>query len=386
MTQIRTENDPSHTWPTLSAVVPMYDEERVLPLFLERLRPVLDKLSVKYEVLAVDDGSRDKTAELIAEAQESWPELRLIRLMRNSGHQAALTAGFVRARGDYLVTIDADLQDPPETIAEMLRVAREQRVDVVYGTRADRSSDSFLKRRTAGLYYRLMRRLVGREVPQDAGDFRLVSRRVVDAVNGLPEAGRVFRMVIPWLGFPSANVEFVRAERAAGSTHYSISKMLHLALDSITAFSAMPLRLATWFGLLGASISMLLVVWSIAVRIAGETVPGWTSTLIAVGIIGAVQLLCLGLLGEYVARLFMSSQRRPTFLVAYDSLDDIGGPAPRSPRLQGEPFDRRYEEHRPSEGAGGAPAQIARNGDRMTDQGRRTRAMSDNPDSWPTGR
>ncbi|HJU96499.1 MAG TPA: glycosyltransferase family 2 protein, partial [Jiangellaceae bacterium] len=127
----------------LSAVVPMYDEEQVLPLFFERLRAVLDTLSVDYEVLAVDDGSRDKTAELIAEAQKSWPELRLLRLMRNSGHQAALTAGFVRARGDYVVTIDADLQDPPETIAEMLRVARDHRVDVVYGTRADRSSDSF---------------------------------------------------------------------------------------------------------------------------------------------------------------------------------------------------------------------------------------------------
>jgi polyisoprenyl-phosphate glycosyltransferase len=371
----------------LSVVIPMYDEERVLPLFLERLRPVLDKLSVDYEVLAVDDGSRDKTAELIAEAQKSWPELRLIRLMRNSGHQAALTAGFVRARGDYVVTIDADLQDPPETISEMLRVARDHQVDVVYGTRADRSSDSFLKRRTAGLYYRLMRRLVGREMPRDAGDFRLVSRRVVDAVNALPEDGRVFRMVIPWLGFPSANVEFVRAERAAGSTHYSISKMLQLAFDSITAFSAMPLRLATWFGVLGASVSLLLVVWSIAVRIAGDTVPGWTSTLIAVGIIGAVQLLCLGLLGEYVARLFMSSQHRPTFLVGYDSLDDTGEPAPHSPSLQEEPLDRRHGQRLSQRGqGGGAIAPIAPNGDRVTGQGRRTRAMSDTPDSRSTGR
>lgn len=365
----------------------MYDEERVVPLFLERLRPVLDELSVSYEVLAIDDGSRDKTAVLIAEAQVSWPELRLIRLMRNSGHQAALTAGFVRARGDYLVTIDADLQDPPETIAEMLRVARDHRVDVVYGIRADRSSDSFLKRRTAGLYYRLMRRLVGREMPRDAGDFRLVSRRVVDAVNALPEDGRVFRMVIPWLGFPSANVEFVRGERAAGSTHYSISKMLQLAFDSITAFSAMPLRLATWFGVVGALVSLLLVVWSIAVRIGGNTVPGWTSTLIAMGIIGAVQLLCLGLLGEYIARLFMASQHRPTFLVGYDSLDDIGEAAPHSPRLQEEPLDRRYEKQLPQREQGGeASAQIPRNGDRMTGHGRRTRAMSDTPDSRPTGR
>jgi dolichol-phosphate mannosyltransferase len=203
----------------------------------------------------------------------------------------------------------------------------------------------------------------------------------------LPEDGRVFRMVIPWLGFPSANVEFVRAERAAGSTHYSISKMLQLAFDSITAFSAMPLRLATWFGVLGASVSLLLVVWSIAVRIAGDTVPGWTSTLIAVGIIGAVQLLCLGLLGEYVARLFMSSQHRPTFLVGYDSLDDTGEPAPHSPSLQEEPLDRRHGQQLSQRGqGGGAIAPIAPNGDRVTGQGRRTRAMSDTPDSRSTGR
>lgn len=323
-------NPLDRTRPTLSVVVPIYDEETVLPLFIERLRPVLDGLGHRYEVLAVDDGSRDKTADLIAHARMDWPELRLIRLMRNSGHQAALTAGFVRARGDLLVTIDADLQDAPETIVEMLKVAHDRQVDVVYTVRADRSSDSYFKRHTAGMYYRLMRRLVGREVPRDAGDFRLVTRRVVDAVNALPEDGRVFRMVIPWLGFPSAEVEVVRAERAAGTTHYSISKMFRLAVDSITAFSAMPLRLATWFGAFGALVSLLLVAWSIVVRIGGETVPGWTSTLIAIGVIGTLQLLCLGVLGEYVARLFLSSQRRPTYLVGYDSMDDLGDPAPHT--------------------------------------------------------
>ena len=204
----------------------------------------------------------------------------------------------------------------------MLDVARRRKVDVVYGIRSDRSTDSFLKRRSADLYYRLMRRLVGRDVPHDAGDFRLVSRRVVEAVNKLPDHSKVFRMVIPWLGFPSAEVEYVRAERAAGSTHYSIPKMLKLAFDSVTAFSAMPLRLATWFGIVGALGSAALVVWSVAARLNGDTIPGWTSTVIAIGVIGTIQLLCLGLLGEYVARLFLSSQQRPTYLVGYDSLDD----------------------------------------------------------------
>ncbi|MEV6411746.1 glycosyltransferase family 2 protein [Kribbella sp. NPDC051718] len=310
--------------PVLSVVVPMYDEEEVLPIFFERMHPLLDGLGISYEVLVVDDGSRDKTAALVTDATARWPQLRLVRLLRNSGHQAALSAGFRRARGEYLVTIDADLQDPPEVIAELLATARDKDVDVVYGVRSDRSSDSWPKRTTARMYYRLMCRLVGKEIPFDAGDFRLVSRRVVDAVNGLPEDGRVFRLVIPWLGFPSAEVPYVRAVRAAGVTKYNWTKMFRLAFDSVTAFSAAPLRLATWLGLLGGLLSFAMVIGALIIKLSGNSIPGWTSTVLAVGVIGAIQLLCLGLLGEYVARLFQSSQRRPQFLVGYDSLEDPG--------------------------------------------------------------
>ncbi|MFI6827248.1 glycosyltransferase family 2 protein [Kribbella sp. NPDC050241] len=310
--------------PVLSVVVPMYDEEDVLPMFFERMHPLLDGLGVPYELVVVDDGSRDGTATLLLEAAKDWPQLRVVRLLRNSGHQAAQSAGFRRARGEFVVTIDADLQDPPEVIVEFLSAVREQDVDVVYGVRSDRSSDSWAKRTTARMYYRLMCRLVGKEIPFDAGDFRLVSRRVVDAVNALPEDGRVFRLVIPWLGFPSAEVKYVRAERAAGATKYTVSKMVRLAFDGVTAFSAAPLRLATWLGLLGGAMSMLFVVAALVVRLTGRSVPGWTSTVLAVSVIGAIQLLCLGLLGEYVARLFQSSQRRPQFLVGYDSLEDPG--------------------------------------------------------------
>jgi len=310
--------------PELSVVVPMYDEEEVLPMFFARMHPLLDGLGVTYEVLVVDDGSRDATASMLLAAAADWPELRLVRLLRNSGHQAALSAGFRRARGKYLVTIDADLQDPPEVIADLLAAVRDQDVDVVYGVRSDRSSDSWAKRTSARMYYRLMCRLVGKDIPFDAGDFRLVSRRVVDAVNGLPEDGRVFRLVIPWLGFPSAEVKYVRAERAAGTTKYSLSKMLRLAFDSVTAFSAAPLRLATWLGLFGGLLSGLFVVGALVIKLAGRSIPGWTSTVLAVGVIGAIQLLCLGLLGEYVARLFQSSQKRPQFLVGYDSREDQG--------------------------------------------------------------
>jgi polyisoprenyl-phosphate glycosyltransferase len=310
--------------PALSVVVPMYDEEEVLPMFFERMRPFLNGLGTSYELVVVDDGSRDRTAALLLEAARDWPQLRIVRLLRNSGHQAALSAGFRRARGEFLVTIDADLQDPPEVIAEFLAAVREQDVDVVYGVRSDRSSDTWVKRTTARMYYRLMCRLVGEEIPFDAGDFRLVSRRVVDAVNALPEDGRVFRLVIPWLGFPSAEVRYVRAERVAGTTKYNLSKMLRLAFDSVTAFSAAPLRLATWLGLLGGLVCCAVVIGALVVKLAGQSIPGWTSTVLAVGVIGAIQLLCLGLLGEYVARLFQSSQRRPQFLVGYDSLDDPG--------------------------------------------------------------
>jgi polyisoprenyl-phosphate glycosyltransferase len=314
--------------PELSVVVPMYDEEDVLPIFFDRMHPLLDSLGISYEVLVVDDGSRDKTAALLLEAAQDWVQLRVVRLLRNSGHQAAQSAGFRRARGRYVVTIDADLQDPPEVIAEFLTAVREQDVDVVYGVRADRSSDSWAKRTTARLYYRLMCRLVGKDIPFDAADFRLVSRRVVDAVNALPEDGRVFRLVIPWLGFPSAEVRYVRAERAAGTTKYNLSKMLRLAFDSVTAFSAAPLRLATWLGLLGGLMSALFVVGALVIKVSGHSIPGWTSTVLAVSVIGAIQLLCLGLLGEYVARLFQSSQRRPQFLVGYDSLEDQGHQEP----------------------------------------------------------
>ncbi|MEV6281692.1 glycosyltransferase family 2 protein [Kribbella sp. NPDC051770] len=310
--------------PDLSVVVPMYDEQEVLPIFFDRMRPLLDGLGVSYELLVVDDGSRDDTAAMLLAAAADWPQLRLVRLLRNSGHQAAISAGFRRARGNHLVTIDADLQDPPEVIAELLATAREKDVDVVYGVRSDRSSDSWAKRTTARMYYRLMCRLVGKDIPFDAADFRLVSRRVVDAVNALPEDGRVFRLVIPWLGFPSAEVAYVRAERAAGVTKYNLRKMLRLAFDSVTAFSAAPLRLATWLGLFGGLLSVAFVIGALVIKLTGQSIPGWTSTVLAVAVIGAIQLLCLGLLGEYVARLFQSSQKRPQFLVGYDSLDDAG--------------------------------------------------------------
>lgn len=306
---------------TLSVVVPMFNEEAAIPALVARLRPVLDRHAVGYEVVAVDDGSVDRTAQVLLEEGRRWRQLRVVRLRRNSGHQAALTAGLHLARGEWVVSIDADLQDPPETIVDMLRVARERGVDVVYGVRSDRRTDTVFKRRTADLYYRLMRRLVGADVPAHAGDFRLLSREVVDVLRGLPERAPVYRLLVPSLGFASAEVHYVREQRVAGRTKYPLRRMVALAWDSAASFSAAPLRIATWLGALAFLGCLALMVLGLVVYANGAVIPGWTSLFLAVLLLSGVQLLCLGLLGEYVARIYATVQDRPTFHVGFDSGD-----------------------------------------------------------------
>ncbi|GAA2823354.1 glycosyltransferase family 2 protein [Kitasatospora paracochleata] len=310
---------------TLSVVVPMFNEQDALRAFADRLRPALDGLDEPYEVVAVDDGSTDKTPDLLHDLRTDWPQLRLVRLRRNCGHQAALTAGLDRADGAYVATIDADLQDPPEKLGEMLELARRDGLDIVYGVREDRSSDSGFKRHTAGAYYWLMRRLVGRQVPAQAGDFRLLSREAVEALKELPEQHRVYRLLVPWLGFPSGEVRYVREQRVAGETKYPVGRMARLAVDSVTGFSAAPLRVATWLGAVSFVTCLLLVVFSLSVYLAGMTVPGWTSLFVGVLFIGAVQLICVGLLGEYVGRIYTAVQRRPAYYVAEDTADRAAG-------------------------------------------------------------
>jgi polyisoprenyl-phosphate glycosyltransferase len=300
----------------------MYNEEAVLGLFAARLRPVLSGMNVRYEVVAVDDGSTDSTPTALAYLRATWPELRIVRLRRNCGHQAALTAGLHRARGEWVVSIDADLQDPPEKIQEMLDLARAESLDVVYGVRVDRGTDTFLKRNTAGIYYGLMRRLVGKDVPAHAGDFRLLSRNAVEALRALPERKPVFRLLVPWLGLPSGEVTYVRDSRAAGSTKYPFTKMVRLAWDSVTNFSAAPLRVATSIGAVTLVFCLLAVVFSVGSYAFGKTVSGWTSLTITVLFLGAVQLICLGVAGEYLGRIYSALQGRPAYFVADDTASD----------------------------------------------------------------
>nr|WP_240895454.1 glycosyltransferase family 2 protein [Kineococcus siccus] len=309
----------------MSVVVPAYDEAAVLPAFAARLRPVLDGLAAGgrldgYEVLVVDDGSRDDTPLVLARLRRQWPQLRVVRLRTNSGHQAALSAGLRRARGrEGVLTMDADLQDPPEVLPDVLAAAAT--AEVVYAVRGDRSVDTALKRGTASAFYRLVRRL-GLGAPAQAGDFRWLSRAALDVVLQLPEQHRVLRLVVPALGFEAATVAYVRAARGAGRTKYPVHRMLALSLDAITGSSTAPLRLATLFGLGGAAVTFLLLLYALVSFLFGSTVPGWTSTVAVVAGVGTLQLLCLGVLGEYVGRLYVQAQGRPAYLVASDSADD----------------------------------------------------------------
>ena len=305
----------------VSVVVPLYNEEAVLPLLVERLRPVAEAWGTSYEVLCVDDGSTDATPVVLQRLRREWPEVRVVRLRANAGHQAAISAGLARARGRWVVTIDADLQDPPEVIGEMLAVARGQGVDVVYGVRQDRSTDTVFKRLSARLFYRSIRALSDVDPHVDAGDFRLMSRATIEAVNALPEHGRVLRLVVPALGFPSATVRYTRAARAAGESKYPLGRMIRLSLDGVTGFSLAPLRFATWLGLVGGVAALGVLVYAVVQMLLGNTLPGWTSTVVIVAAMGAVQLLALGILGEYVGRTYTALQARPAYFVAHDSLD-----------------------------------------------------------------
>jgi len=241
--------------------------------------------------------------------------VRVVLLSRNFGHQMAVTAGVEHAAGDAVVLIDADLQDPPETILEMLSQWRSG-ADVAYGSRIDRAGETAFKRWTARLFYRAINRIADTPIPLDTGDFRLMDRKVVNALLQLPERDRFIRGMVAWLGFRQTPVHYKRAARAAGQTKYPLRKMVRFALDGALSFSTMPLRLATWFGFVTASLAMLAMTYALFVRLLTRAwVPGWTFLLIAVCSIGGVQLLCLGMVGEYIGRIYGEAKRRPLYLV-----------------------------------------------------------------------
>lgn len=304
----------------LSVVVPMFNEVKALPHLVQRLRPVLDDVAVPYEVVCVDDGSTDATLAMLHDLSRTWPQIRVVPLRRNSGHQGALAAGLDNAHGDWIVTLDADLQDPPEQIPHMLEAALTANADVVYGVRTDRASDTMFKRVSAGLYYRIMRRTARVDIPRHAGDFRLMSARAVSELTALPERGRVYRLLIPYMGFRSATVEYTRESRVAGESKYPLNRMLRLATDSYFSFTTAPLRFAAWVGLLGFVASLGFAVFALMAHATGSTLPGWTSVAIVLGFASAGQFMFLGLLGEYIGRIYIELQGRPRYFA--DAVQD----------------------------------------------------------------
>ncbi len=305
----------------LSIVVPLYNEGGNVAPLLERIASVAERLSglSAYEIVLVNDGSTDETLANVREEMRRRPHIVLVNLSRNFGHQLAATAGIELAVGDAIVLMDGDLQDPPELIEAFLNKWREG-YDVVYAVRRTRSGESTFKLFTARLFYRIIKRLTNVAIPLDAGDFRLMSRRVVEALRRSPERNRFLRGMVSWVGFNQVAIEYDRDERHAGSTKYPLTKMLRFAMDGITSFSDIPLRFASYFGFTVSAIAFVYALVVIGFKLfslnpPGYT-PGWASTIVTVLFLGGVQLMSLGILGEYLGRVYDEVKGRPLYLIS----------------------------------------------------------------------
>jgi dolichol-phosphate mannosyltransferase len=304
-----------NTGQLLSVVVPCANEQEVLLETHRRLTSVLAQIPIAYEIVYVDDGSADSTPDLLREIQRSDERVRVVRLARNFGHQIAITAGLENSAGNAVVIIDADLQDPPEVIAQFVAHWRSG-YEVVYGLRTQREGETTFKIWTARLFYRFLAGLSETEIPLDAGDFRLMDRKVVDALLAMPERDRFLRGMVSWVGFSQVAVPYRRAPRAAGQTKYSISRMVLFAADAIVSFSTTPLKLATWFGLFVSATALVGILLTVLARLFGHSwVQGWASILVAILFLGGVQLVCMGIIGEYIGRIYAESKHRPLYIV-----------------------------------------------------------------------
>jgi polyisoprenyl-phosphate glycosyltransferase len=312
--------------PRLSIVAPCYNEEAGLEEFYRRMTAAAQQTAGSdYEFVLLNDGSSDRTWAIMAELVRRDPRVVAVNLSRRHGHQLAITAGLYTCRGDRILTIDADLQDPPEVLAEMWRLMDSADADVVYGLRRQRQGETMLKRGTAALFYRLMKRVGYADLPVDAGDFRLMTRRVLDILNSMPEQHRFIRGMVSWIGLSQVPLAYDRAPRQSGESNYPLARMIGLAFDALTSFSIMPLRLASYLGLALGCLSLLMVGYTLGSWALGRVVEGWTSLLTVVLILGSTQLILFGLLGEYVGRLYLETKRRPLFVI--DQVLTQGTPA-----------------------------------------------------------
>jgi glycosyltransferase involved in cell wall biosynthesis len=300
----------------LSLVVPVLNEEEVIPLFLDEVAKVLAGIGMAHEIVFVDDGSTDSTAKVVAAAAKKDKRVKLVRLSRNFGKEAALCAGLAHAKGDAVVPMDVDLQDPPEVLVKM--VSKWQKgAKVVCAVRDDRKSDGWFKRFTSGWFYRVFNWLSGVPLVENAGDYRLLDKQVVQALMALPERTRFLKGLYGWVGFPTEEVRFVRPKRAAGVTRWNYWKLWNYGLEGLFSFSTLPLRIWTYFGGALALAGFALAAWHIVrVLLWGVVVPGYASLLVVILVLGGVQLVGLGLVGEYIARIFQEVKQRPLYVVS----------------------------------------------------------------------
>lgn len=305
----------NHESVTCSVVVPLYNEELVVNESFKRLYSVMNNTGESFEIVFVNDGSRDNTAIIVSEICKTNPNVKLINFSRNFGHQNAITAGMDYATGDSIVVIDGDLQDPPEVIPEMLKKWREG-YDVVYGKRADRKGETIFKKITAAFFYRFMRSMTDVDIPVDTGDFRLIDRKVCDALKSIQEKNRYIRGLISWLGFKQTGVEFSRDKRFAGETKYPLKKMFKFAFDAITSFSYKPLKLASYSGLILSAISFLYLLYVLYIKLfTANAITGWASIVAVNLFFNGFILVILGIVGEYIGRIYDEAKARPLYIV-----------------------------------------------------------------------
>jgi dolichol-phosphate mannosyltransferase len=303
------------TGPRLSIVVPCYNESEGLgEMHLRVSAAALGQVGYDYELILVDDGSRDDTWEKILDLVDRDPRVVGVSLSRNHGHQLALSAGLSLCRGARTLILDADLQDPPELLPDMMALM-DRGAEVVYGQRISRDGETWFKRTTAGLFYRLLARLVEVQIPLDSGDFRLISRRALDVLNAMPEQHRFIRGMVSWMGMTQVPLRYERRERFTGETKYPLSRMMRLAVDAITGFSIRPLKIASYMGMLFGALGVVGMAYTLYGWLSGMVLPGWTSVMSIVLILGSAQLFVLGVLGEYLGRLYVESKRRPLFII-----------------------------------------------------------------------
>jgi len=300
----------------LSIVVPCFDEEACLPVLHQRLTAAAQAAAgADYEIVLVNDGSSDGSWAIMQGIVANDSRVVAVNLSRNHGHQLALTAGLDLCRGEVVLIIDADLQDPPELLGDMLATMRRENADVVYGVRKSRAGETAFKRATAHGFYRLLSRATEVEIPVDTGDFRLITRRALDAFLAMPEQARFIRGMVAWIGFKQVPLLYNRDERLAGETKYPLRKMVRFALDALTGFSSAPLKLASHAGLWLSFGSVIIVLYILAGWLSGRSVPGWTSLMLVVVVLGAIQMFVLALMGEYLGRLYNQAKNRPLYIV-----------------------------------------------------------------------